>query len=119
MPLEVCALMLWFGVARGNGDDELPVAVEVFRDGLEEDTVPSWHPNSCESSIETDTVHEGDACLKLVDRGGNAQVFMPLATVPGLRYGVSVYGFRRASNAGTWLGCAAVSFDGGRGNSAA
>ncbi len=89
----------------------------VFADPLETDTVPVWEANACITEAATDIVHQGSACLKLTDQGANAQVFLPLNTTPGLRYRVSVHAYRHGSNTGDWLGCAAVSFQGGRGGS--
>lgn len=92
-----------------------PAEVTVFVDPLEPDTVRVWEANNCLVEAATDIVHQGSACLRLTDLGTNAQVFLQLKTTPGLRYRVQVHAYRHGSNTGTWPGCVAVSFHGGRG----
>jgi hypothetical protein len=94
-----------------------PGEVVVFVDSFEPDTIPAWETNQGLAEAATDIVHQGSACLKLTDQGINAQVFLPLNVIPGLRYRVRVQAYRHGSNTGDWLGCAAVSFQGGRGSS--
>jgi len=94
-----------------------PLQVAVFTDPLEADTLEAWQVHSCAVEAATDIVHQGEACLKLTDQGGNAQAFIRLATTPGLRYRVQVSAYRHSSNTGDWQGCAAVSVAGGEGSS--
>ncbi len=89
----------------------------VFADPLEPETIALWEANSCIVEAATDIVYQGAVSLKLTDQGANAQAFLKLTTTPGLRYRVRVYGYRHSSNTGDWLGCAAVSVQGGRGPS--
>lgn len=109
------------GGAWAVADDQCardPGEVAAFLDPLEPDTIPAWEANQCLVEAATDIVYQGSACLKLTDRGANAQAFLPLRVTPGLRYRVRVHAYRHSSNTGDWLGCAAVSFQGGRGSSA-
>jgi len=113
----VLVALLLIAAAAPGLSQHLPVEVTVFADPLEADSLAAWEANACTVESATDIVQQGSACLKLTDQGGNAQAFMRLATTPGLRYRVQVSAWRHASNSGDWLGCAAVSFAGGRGSS--
>lgn len=110
------ALVLCGSALGGEAQALVPVGATVLRDGFEPETFVRWQTNACEIAPETETAHGGNACLKLTDRGGNAQVFVELTALPRLTYAVSVFGLRRASNKGSWHGCAAVSYGEGRGN---
>ena len=114
--IALCGLVLWPSVLPADTVHEAGLAVEVLRDDLEPDTIPLWQSNACEVLVEQEAAKDGKACLKLIDRGTNAQVFLPVTTVPGLRYSVFVSALRRSSNKGAWLGCAAVSLSGGKGS---
>jgi len=110
-----CCLLVWHPV-RCSAVDQQTVGTEVFADGFEPGGGRQWVANACEASVSTETPAVGKGCLKLTDGGANAQVYLPVKTVPGLKYGLSVAAFRPEANEGPWQGCVAVCRDGGRGN---
>ncbi len=85
----------------------------VFSDQMEADTTARWNGNSCGLSPETNITCEGGSSLRLVDRGANAQAYVPLSTEPSQTYDVSARAYRLAGNKGDWFGKIAVSVRGG------
>lgn len=88
----------------------------VFQEDFGSDAAERWVANSAKLAMEPGA-EEGDGpCLRIKDAGGNSQAFVRLAVEPGATYRLEVDGQRRAGNRGEWLGLAAVSSTGGRGN---
>ena len=106
-PLLLVVLAALPPASRGGG----PV---VFADRMEGNAALRWTANSCHIVRETARICEGEGCLRLVDRGGNAQAYVLLSTEPGCEYRVTGRAFRLRTNRGKWYGKIAVSQAGGR-----
>ena len=109
--ISCCITVLWVALSPFGGLHAQQSLV--FRNGMEGHIASRWTANACEISCDEQNRCEGQGSLKLVDHGGNAQVYVLLSTERRKTYRVTCRAYRAAANKGEWHGKMAVSVAGG------
>ncbi len=111
----LCFVLAW-PLLMAEGAEPPPALA--FQEDFGPDATERWLANSAKLAMEPGAEEGDGSCLRIEDAGGNSQAFVRLAVEPGAIYRLEIDGQRRAGNRGEWLGLAAVSSTGGRGNQA-